>query len=86
MLEPFLAGAIAIASIITAMLFWECRTRTRERLFGFFAVAFLLIGIEHICNQFFSADPASIFYLLRLFAFLLILYAILDKNRSETKP
>lgn len=86
MLESFLSGAIALAAIITAMLFWECRTRTRERLFGFFAVAFVLMGIEHICNQFVSADPASIFYLVRLFAFLLILYAVLDKNRSEKKP
>lgn len=85
MLDSFLAGAIALASMITAVLFWECRARTRERLFGFFAVAFILMGIEHVCNEFISADPASIFYLLRLFAFLLILYAILDKNRSETK-
>jgi hypothetical protein len=85
MLEPFLSGAIALASMVTAMLFWECRTRTRERLFGFFAVAFLLMGIERICTEFISDNPDSVFYLIRLFAFLLILYAILDKNRTETK-
>ena len=85
MLEPFLSGAIALASLVVAMLFWQCRTRTRERLFGFFAAAFLLMGIERVCTEFVSANPNSLLYLIRLFAFLLILYAILDKNRSETK-
>lgn len=85
MLEPFLSGAIALAAVVIAMLFWECRTKTRERLFGFFAVAFFLLGVERVCTEFISANPNSTLYLIRLFAFLLILYAILDKNRSETK-
>jgi hypothetical protein len=85
MLEPFLSGAIVLAAMMVAMLFWECRTKTQERLFGFFAIAFLLLGIERICTEFISANPGSILYLIRLFAFLLILYAILDKNRTEKK-
>jgi len=85
MLESFLSGAIALASAVIAMLFWECRTKTQERLFGFFAIAFLLLGIERVLTEFISANPHSVLYLIRLFAFLLILYSILDKNRTEKK-
>jgi hypothetical protein len=84
-LEPFLAGAITLASLVIAMLFWECRQKTRDRLFGYFAVAFVLLGLERVGEEF-SSNPHSIVYLIRLLAFVLILFAILDKNRSERKP
>jgi hypothetical protein len=86
MLNTFLAGAIMLASAVIAMLFWECRKRTRDRLFGYFAVAFILLGLERVGAEFFSDNPHSLLYIIRLIAFVLILFAILDKNRSERKP
>jgi hypothetical protein len=85
MLQTFLAGAIMLAAVVIAMLFWECLTRTHDRLFGFFAVAFLLLGLERVGVEFFSENPHSLIYLVRLVAFVLILYAILDKNRGEKR-
>jgi hypothetical protein len=84
-LQPFLAGAITLASVVTAMLFWECRQRTRDRLFGYFAIAFVLLGLERLSEEF-SSSPNSLVYLIRLVAFVLILFAILDKIRTERKP
>lgn len=85
MLDSFLAGATMLASMVIAMLFWDCRKRTKDRLFGFFAVAFILLGIERAAVLFFPENPHSLLYVIRLFAFGLILFAILDKNRSEKK-
>jgi hypothetical protein len=85
MLEPFLAGAIMLASVVIAMFFWRFKKTTGDRLFGFFAIAFLLLGLERVGAEFVSPNPRSLLYLLRLLAFVLILYAILDKNRTEKK-
>lgn len=82
MLEQFFAGAIMLASIVIAMQFWQCRNRTRDRLFGFFAVAFLLLGLERVSIEFLPDNPRSMLYVFRLLAFVLIVYAILDKNRT----
>ena len=85
MLEPFLSGAIMLASIVISMFFWRFRKTSGDRLFGFFAIAFLLLGLERVGAEFNSANPRSLLYLIRLMAFVLILYAILDKNRAEKK-
>ena len=83
MIETFLSGAIVLAALVVSRLFWQFRRKTGERLFGFFAVAFLLLGVERFCVEFISNNPHSLLYFIRLFAFLVILYAIMDKNRVE---
>jgi hypothetical protein len=83
MIESFMAGALTISALVVAMLFWRCKKTSGDRFFAFFAVAFLLLGIEHACIQFLSDNLRSLVYLIRLSAFLLIVYAIVDKNRKE---
>ena len=58
--------------------FWR---KTRDRLFVFFAAAFLPLGVERLAILITSAELHSYCYLIRLAAFLLIIFAILDKNR-----
>lgn len=58
--------------------FWST---TRDRLFGCFAGAFLLLGFERIAMRAFADEFRFYVYLIRLGAFLLILFAIWEKNR-----
>jgi len=85
MMNPFLAGANMMAAAVIGVFFWKHHRRTRERLFGYFAVAFLLLGIERVCLMLVFDNPRSALYLIRLAAFLLILFAIWDKNRQDGK-
>ena len=65
--------------------FWR---KARDRLFLMFSFTFFLLGIERVI----SASIADIsdenrvaIYLIRLAAFLLILFGIWDKNRTSEK-
>ena len=82
-MELMLLGAIAMACFTASMFFLRFWKSTRDRFFLFFAISFcvegfnrVMLGVSHYSNE---QEP--FFYLLRLFAFLIILYAIVDKNR-----
>lgn len=83
--RAMLAGAIMLAAWAIFVFFLRFCRKTGDRLFAFFAAAFLLLGIERIIIVGLSSDHQSFGYLIRLFAFLLILFAILDKNRRGGK-
>ncbi len=74
-------SAVAIAFFF--LRFWR---KTHDRLFGLFALAFLLLGIERVSILAVSSENRPGVYLLRLCAFLLIIFAIADKNRKPRKP
>jgi hypothetical protein len=84
-MDSMLLGAIATASIVIALFFLRFWRSTGDRFFLFFALSFTLDGLDRL---FFSAagladaeHPA--YYLLRLVAYGLIVFAILDKNRPR---
>ncbi|HEU4955206.1 MAG TPA: DUF5985 family protein, partial [Gemmatimonadales bacterium] len=65
--------------------FWR---DTRDRLFLIFAVAFWIFGVQRLAltlSRDMVEDQTGL-YLVRLFAFLLILAAIVDKNRTSSQP
>ena len=76
-----IAGALAMGYLTAAGFFLRYLIVTRERLFGFFSTAFFLLCVQRVALL--SAPPEwTIYvYLLRLLAFVLILIAIIDKNR-----
>jgi len=77
-----LAGSYAVASLFF-LKFWR---QTRDRLFAYFSAAFALLVVQRIVLGIVLAahvEP-SVTYVLRLFAFVLILVAIVEKNRSVT--
>lgn len=82
-----MAGAIIAGYAVAALLFLRFWRDTRDRLFATFAGAFALLSVQRALLLAVPGSPAgeelTMFYLLRLAAFLLILYAILDKNRSR---
>jgi hypothetical protein len=82
-LEQFIMGAVAMASAVVALFFLRFWRETADRLFGMFSLAFLLLGISRFGLAMSQLDSESHthWYWVRLAAFLLILAAIVDKNR-----
>jgi hypothetical protein len=85
-METFLMGAIAMAWGVVAAFFVRFWRETRDRLFLIFAIAFGLLGSTRVIIAAME-DPQrehSHVYWLRLAAYLLILIAIIDKNRPRS--
>ncbi len=81
----FFLGAIAMASLVAALFFLRFWRDTRDRFFLFFAAAFgmevinrMALGLGEL-----SEETEPFLYMVRLFSFLLILAAIVDKNRRK---
>jgi uncharacterized membrane protein HdeD (DUF308 family) len=82
-MNQLLLGAITMASLTIGLFFLRFWKKTRDRFFLFFAIAFSLEGFN---RALFGLSQSSnenepIFYLVRLLSFLIILTAIIDKNR-----
>lgn len=83
MVNEFLLGGVVICCLIAGAFFFRFYTRTRDRLLIIFAIAFWLLGLNWLALAFSQRDEIrTALYVVRLLAFLLILYGILDKNRS----
>lgn len=78
-----ISGLLAAGYAVAGLFFLRFYRDTRDRLFLFFAVAFGLLTIQRITIPWAAQHEqgTTIFYLLRLAAFLIILAAIIDKNR-----
>jgi len=83
----FLSGALMAACFIAAMFFARYWVRTRDPFFAYFALAWLLFGAERaaLAARDMPEEPMAGMYFLRLAGFLLIIVAILRKNRRGAK-
>jgi uncharacterized membrane protein HdeD (DUF308 family) len=79
----FLHGATCMGCLVAALYFLRFWRDTRERLFVLFGVAFMVLALNRaaLALSHPTAESTPYFYLARLFAFLLIAYAVVDKNR-----
>lgn len=87
-LNYFLQGAAAMACTVAGLFFLRYWRTTRDRFFlyflaGFFAFALNWVGLAAIQP---THESTHWFYLLRLAAFVLIIAAIVDKNRRAQPP
>ena len=83
----FLSGAITMGFLICGLFFWRFWARTRDALFLHFAVAFALLSLGQglLALSGVAEEERSYLYLIRLAAFLLIIFAILRKNLGASK-
>jgi membrane-associated PAP2 superfamily phosphatase len=83
MLDPFLGGAISMGFLVAGLFFLRFWRTTRDRLFLFFAAAFFILMAERVVRGAMEirTEWVPYVYMIRLAAFVLILIAILDKNR-----
>jgi len=84
-LQGFLLGVIATASLTAGAFFLKFWRQTRDVLFLAFGAAFLIEGFNRICVLFLERpnEGHPLIYIVRFFAFLLILAAIVNKNRRR---
>ncbi len=88
MSADFVSGATMAAALVIALIFFRYWRQTRDRLFLGFALGFAVFALSRLILAFMHEDDEGrIFvYGLRLAAFLLILAAIVDKNRGGRAP
>jgi hypothetical protein len=84
-MREFLLGATAALAFVVALFFLRFWRQTRDRLFAYFAVAFVLLAANWTALAFIPAESESrpLAYLVRLVAFALILVGVIDKNRAS---
>ncbi|MET0536233.1 MAG: DUF5985 family protein [Steroidobacter sp.] len=87
MIEGFLLGVIVTASLTAAGFFWRFYRQTRDRLFLAFAGAFCIEGINRLAFLWIDNpnEGRPAIYVVRLVAFMLLLGAIIAKNRSSAR-
>lgn len=81
----FISGSIMMCYLVAGLFFLRFWKETRDRLFAAFAIAFWLLASNRVAFLFIDEtnEARSYIYVLRLLAFILILIAIVDKNRSR---
>jgi uncharacterized protein DUF5985 len=82
----FLNGVSACGSLIAGVLFLRFWRETGDRLFLWFASAFSMFTVHWTAISLLqpAVEARHWFYVLRLIGFLLILAAIIEKNRPRS--
>lgn len=87
-MNAFISGAILLGYWAIGVFFSRFWRTSGDRLFGMFAIAFWLLAVERlilICVNL-GDEMRPYIYVVRLVAFLFIVFAILDKNRKPSGP
>lgn len=84
-LYDFLSGAVAFGFGVCGLFFLRFWRRTRDELFIAFGLAFALLGIGQavLALANIPTEERGSLYLIRLLAFVIILFAIFRKNRAR---
>jgi zinc transporter ZupT len=87
LLLVLLSGALAALYTVIGLFFLRFRARSGDRLFAFFAAAFFLLGVQRVALTLARewGEHTTWLYVIRLVAFVLILWAIIDKNRATAR-
>jgi hypothetical protein len=82
--NAFVSGVLVTGYLVAGTFFLRFYRQSHDRLFVFFAVAFWTLAAQRGALAVTGPDPrgAGWLYAVRLAAFLLILVAIVDKNRA----
>jgi hypothetical protein len=87
-MDLFLLGAIAMASLTLGLFFLRFWKDTGDRLFMFFAMSFLLEGLSRtaLAFSYYRNEEQPFFYFVRFLSYVLILIGIVNKNRTKNAP
>lgn len=87
-MELTLLGAIAMACFVATLLFAHFWKTTGDRFFLFFALSFGLEGASRTIMGVtkYTSEQEPLLYVIRLLAFLIIIWAIIDKNLVRKNP
>jgi hypothetical protein len=82
-MKHFISGMLMMGYSIASLFFFRFWRDSRDRLFIFFGTAFALLAFHRVTLA--AADhlpfAESTYYMLRVVAYVMILIAIVDRNR-----
>lgn len=83
-MNQFISGAIMMACWVAGLFFLRFWRGTRDRFFAMFALSFWLLALERVILLMFDPidETRTFVYLIRSLAFLVIVLAVIDKNRA----
>ena len=86
-MNEFLSGMAAALCLVAGLFFLRFWRKTRDRFFAFFAASFWLMAVHRLVNVLLrdTNEHLVAVYSIRLVAFVLILVAIVDKNRAAPR-
>lgn len=86
-LNLMLLGAIIMAEFVVGLFFLRFWRATKDRFFLFFSISFFIEGASRMLFKFanYADEYDPLIYSVRLVAFLVILFAIIDKNLKITR-
>lgn len=85
LLNEFMLGACVMACAAIGLFFLRYFRKTRDSLLAIFATAFWLLGLNWLALAFTQQDEVRTWlYVVRLLAFLLILWGIIQKNLGRS--
>lgn len=85
-MTQFLLGATVMGCAVAGLFFLRFWRKTHDRLFALFSLAFWLLATNWLVLAFTTRDELrTALYVVRLVAFLVILFAIVDKNRATAR-
>ena len=86
MINDFIMGAVAMGFVVAALFFLRFWQESRDRLFGLFALGFLMLACNRLVIVLLheNVENSLVPYLMRLIAFGIILLAVIDKNLRRT--
>lgn len=79
----FFSGAAFLGLLAAGLIFLRFWHRSHDRLFAAFAISFFMMSLERLLVLRFTPDHEAhaMIYLIRLFAFVIIMAAVAEKNR-----
>jgi uncharacterized membrane protein len=86
-MNEFLSGMAAALCLVAGLFFLRFWRKTHDRFFAFFAASFWLMAVHRLVNVVLrdTNEHLVAVYSIRLVAFVLILVAIVDKNRAAPR-
>lgn len=87
-MNQLLSGAMVLAYALVGVFFLRYWKTTRDQLFMMFAIAFWMLAAQRLALALTTevVEDVLFLYIVRLLAFILILVAIINKNRQTKAP
>jgi hypothetical protein len=84
-MRELLYGIVVAEALVAALFFVRFWRQSKDRLFVYFAAAFAILAINWFLLAFVPPEneARTIIFILRLVAFVLIIVAIVEKNRTS---
>lgn len=86
-INDLISGALVMGYAVAAIFFLRFYRSTKDRLFAFFAAAFGILSCQRVALALTTKvlEDTVLIYVIRLIAFVIILYAIIDKNMQSKR-